>query len=71
MFDSVPHECLKVKLRERRVQDEVFAWIDDFLANSCQCVCANGQLSDWVCVRSGAPQGINDLPESVSGLFSM
>ena len=75
-FDSVPHERLFVKLDSLGIQGDILKWIKSFLRGRTQCVNVDGELSRWLEVLSGIPQGsvigpilfiifINDMPEKV------
>ena len=76
-FDSVPHNELLLKLRKIGISGILWFWFRAYLKSRKQCVCINGQFSDFLPVLSGIPQGsilgpllflvyINDLPTSVS-----
>ena len=76
-FDSVPQECLLIKLNAIGVTGTLQKWLRDFLTNRLQRVVINGCYSEWLPVISGVPQGsvlrplllllyIDDLQEAVS-----
>ncbi|KAI8517532.1 hypothetical protein Bbelb_035490 [Branchiostoma belcheri] len=76
-FDSVPHARLMYKLSQYGISGKLHAWIQAFLADRRQRVCIDGDMSDWVKVTSGIPQGsvlgpflfvvfINDMPSAIS-----
>ncbi|KAI8484062.1 hypothetical protein Bbelb_381800 [Branchiostoma belcheri] len=76
-FDSVPHARLMYKLSQYGISGKLHAWIQAFLTDRRQRVCIDGDMSDWVKVTSGIPQGsvlgpflfvvfINDMPSAIS-----
>ena len=76
-FDSVPHQCLLLKLEAFGVCGSMLKWFSSFLTTRWQRVVINGCSSEWSPVLSGVPQDsilgsllvilyINDLPSAVS-----
>jgi hypothetical protein len=56
-FDIVPHNRLKLKLRNAGIRGNVLRWIVSFLNNRRQKVVLPGGSSSWKNVTSGVPQG--------------
>ena len=56
-FDKVPHNRLMLKLQSHGIGEQLCAWIRDWLSNRQQRVVLNGEVSDWLNVTSGVPQG--------------
>ena len=56
-FDKVPHNRLISKLRSHGIGEHLCAWIEDWLSDRQQRVVLNGEISDWLNVTSGVPQG--------------
>ena len=75
-FDSVPHKQLSLTLKANGIEGGVLKWIQSFLTGRRHIVCADGELSDWIYVTSGIPEGsvlgpilfvifINDMPKVI------
>ena len=56
-FDKVPHRRLGVVLKAHGIDGKVLDWILDWLDGRVQRVVLNGEVSNWVEVLSGVPQG--------------
>eukprot|EP00057_Strongylocentrotus_purpuratus_P020244 XP_011674718.1 PREDICTED: RNA-directed DNA polymerase from mobile element jockey-like [Strongylocentrotus purpuratus] len=56
-FDRIDHGLAVRKLLEMRASPSLVAWISSFLSNREQCVRYMSQLSDWMEISAGAPQG--------------
>jgi hypothetical protein len=56
-FDSVPHGRLIHKLRSFGIDGALLAWIKSFVTNRRQRVVIHGEMSPWISVLSGVPQG--------------
>jgi len=78
----VPHGRLINKLRALKISNKVVKWIEDYLKGRKQRVMVRGELSDWLEVFSGVPQGsvigpilfliyINDIKNELKSRISI
>nr|VZI39869.1 unnamed protein product [Spirometra erinaceieuropaei] len=56
-FDTVPHQRLLHKLSAIGIQGDLLNWMGAFLVGRKQSVCIGDDMSEWVSVASGVPQG--------------
>jgi hypothetical protein len=56
-FDMVPHTRLINKLKTLKISDKVVRWIENYLSGRRQRVMVRGEMSDWLEIFSGVPQG--------------
>ena len=56
-FDTVPHKRLLHKLKAYGIDDNLCAWLRDFLCDRKQRVVMGEFESEWMDVTSGVPQG--------------
>ena len=56
-FDKVLQQRLLLKLKAHGIGDDIIDWIELWLTERRQCVVVDGQVSNWISVLSGVPQG--------------
>nr|VZI11078.1 unnamed protein product [Spirometra erinaceieuropaei] len=56
-FDTVPHQRLLHKLSDMGIRGDLLNWIRAFLVGRKQRVCIGDDMSEWVNVTGGVPQG--------------
>ena len=56
-FDKVDHHILLEKLKHHNIDGKIYNWISAFLTKRVQAVRVCGQLSPFIDVKSGVPQG--------------
>ena len=56
-FDSICHNLLLAKLKAYGVHDSAIKLIQQYLSGRLQRVKCNGNVSDWLPIRCGVPQG--------------
>ena len=56
-FDSICHNLLLAKLKAYGFQDSALKLIQSYLSGLLQRVKCNGNVSDWLPIRCGVPQG--------------
>jgi len=56
-FDKVPHKRLIQKLAAHGIDGSVIRWIENWLYGRSQRVVLNGEVSEWMDILSGVPQG--------------
>ena len=57
VFDKVDFSILMKKLKKLGIQGKLGSWLGKFMMGRLQAVKVGDQISDWVLVRSGIPQG--------------
>ena len=58
-FDNVWHKGIIFKLKQNGITGKLLSVLSDFLKDRKQRVILNGQVSSWIVVNAGVPQGSN------------
>jgi len=56
-FDTVPHQLLLTELRDVGCSIEVLLWFCDYLTHRLQRIITYEEITDWIMVSRGFPQG--------------
>ena len=56
-FDTIPHQCLLIKLEHYGIQGDIHRWINSCLSQRTQRVVVDGESSEFIRVMSGVLQG--------------
>jgi len=56
-FDTVPHQLLLTELRDIGCSTEVLNWFCNYLTDRLQRVITYEEITDWIMVSRGFPQG--------------
>ena len=56
-FDKVPHQRLILKLKQHSMGNSIINWIEQWLTDRKQRVVVDREVSSWMSVLGGVPQG--------------
>ena len=56
-FDKVPHQRLILKLKQHGMGNSIINWIEQWLTDRKQRVVVDREVSSWMSVLGGVPQG--------------
>ena len=69
-FDSIDHEALLTECRNMRFSSNAIKWVHSYISGRTQAVVCNEEVSEFLLVTSGVPQGTSPGPVFFSILIN-